>query len=52
MNMRPRKKAMTFGDFISIADEVCGQRRAKAIVRNAVNEHLLQFRGKQTFLIS
>jgi hypothetical protein len=52
MKTSPKNKALTFGDFIASVYEICGKRRARAIVVHAVNAHLLQFRSPGRFLIS
>ena len=43
---------MTLGDFIAAAYRAWGKRRAKGFVWLAVNAHLVEFRGRQRFLIS
>jgi hypothetical protein len=52
MKTSPKRKTLTFGDFIAHVYETSGKRRARAIVVHAVNAHLLQFRGPELFLIS
>ena len=52
MKTSPKNKALTFGDFIASVYEICGKRKAKAIVMHAVNAHWLQFQGPGRFLIS
>jgi hypothetical protein len=47
-----KKKVLTFGDFIAAAYGACGTRGAKGLVRLAINEHLVMFRGRQRFVIS
>ena len=47
-----KKKALTFGNFIAAVYDACGQRRARAIVRLAVNAHVVAFRGHRHFVIS
>jgi hypothetical protein len=47
-----KKKGLTFGDFIAAAYRAWGRRRAKGLVRLAVNAGLVEFRGKRRFLIS
>jgi hypothetical protein len=46
-----RKKALTFGDLILSAYSTCGPRRAAAVVRFAVNERLIVFRGQRRLVI-
>ena len=45
-------RLLKFGDFISAAYRAWGSRQAKEFVRLAVNAHLLEFRGRQRFMIS
>jgi hypothetical protein len=47
-----KKKALTFGDFIADCYRAWGRRKAKEIVRSAVNAHRVVFRGRQHFVIS
>ena len=46
------KKRLTFGDLIESVYNACSHRRAKAIVRFAVNTHVVVFRGQRRFVIS
>ena len=41
-----------FGDFIVAAYEAWGRRRAKGLVRLAVNAHLVEFHVRQLFVIT
>ena len=45
------KKALTFGELIAAVYNVCGKRRARGIVRLAVNAHVVAFRGHRHFVI-
>jgi hypothetical protein len=45
-------RAMTFGDFIAGAYRAWGVRRAKGLVWLLVNAQLVEFRGRQRFVIS
>lgn len=47
-----KERALKFGDFISAAYRAWGTRRAKGFVRLGVNAHLVEFRGRQRFVIS
>lgn len=47
-----RKKQMTFGDLIASVYTACSYRKARAIVRFAVNAHLVVFQGERRFVIS
>jgi hypothetical protein len=46
-----QKKTLTFGEFVANVYAACGRRRAKEIVRRAVNAHWVEFLGKQRFTI-
>jgi hypothetical protein len=46
-----KKRAVTFGDFIAAAYQAWGRRRAKELVQVAVNAQLVEFQGRQPFLI-
>jgi hypothetical protein len=46
------KKALKFGELIAAVYNVCGKRRARGIVRLAVNAHVVVFRGHRHFVIS
>jgi len=48
----PRKRPLTFGDFVAGVYHTWGKRRAKGIVQLAVNAHFIEFRGTERFLIS
>jgi hypothetical protein len=52
MKTNGRKRGLVFGDFIVAAYGFCRARRARGLVRLAVNEHLVMFRGRQRFVIS
>jgi hypothetical protein len=45
-------KRLTFGDLVAGTYASCSHRRAKAIVRFAVNTHLVKFRRSLRFVIS
>jgi len=47
-----QKKRLTFGDLIASVYTACSQRRARAIVRFAVNAHVVVFPGERRFVIS
>jgi len=46
------KKTLTFGELIESVYSACGHRRARAIVRFAVNAQVVVFRGQRRFVIS
>jgi len=48
----PRKRPLTFGDFVAGVYQTWGKRRAKGIVQLALQTHLIEFRGTQRFVIS
>ena len=47
-----QKKRLTFGNLIASVYSACGHRRARAIVRFAVNAQVVVFRGQRRFVIS
>jgi hypothetical protein len=47
-----RKRGLVFGDLIVAAYEAWGKRRASGYVRLAVNAQLVEFRGRQRFVIT
>jgi len=47
-----KNQALTFGGFIAAVYRACGKRRARGIVRFAVNTHLIAFYGQQRFVVS
>jgi hypothetical protein len=51
MKTNGKKKSLTFGDLIAATYRAWGARRAKGLVRLAVNAHLVVFRGQQRFVI-
>ena len=42
---------MTFGQFVAWVFSACKRRKAKALVRSAVNAHVVVFRGRHRFVI-
>ena len=46
------KKPLLFGDLIASVFDACGKRRARGILRLAVNARLVAFQGPQRFIIS
>jgi hypothetical protein len=52
MKTNCRKKPVTFGDFIARAYDVCGERKARGMVRLAIKANWIEFRGQQRFVIS
>jgi len=47
-----RKKVLTFGALIAAVYHICGKRRARGLMRLAVNSHVVAFRRHQLFVIS
>jgi hypothetical protein len=47
-----RKKPLTFGDFVAGVYHIWGEREAIGIVRLAIEAHVVEFRGKERFMIS
>jgi len=50
--VRSSMKPLTFGDFVAGAYRTWGERKAKGIVRLAVEVNLIKFRGSERFVIS
>lgn len=48
----PRKRPLTFGDFVAGVYQAWGKRKGKGIVQLAVKAHVIEFRGTQRFVIS
>lgn len=51
MKTDANKKSLTFGDLVAATYRAWGARRARGLVRLAVNAHLVVFRGRQRFVI-
>ena len=47
-----KQRLLTLGGFIAGASGAWGRRRAKRLVRLALNKRLFEFRGPQRFVIS
>ena len=52
METDQNKKALRFGDLIEAVYGACSKRRARGILRLAVNARLVEFLGQQRFVIS
>jgi hypothetical protein len=52
MKTNQKNKTLTFGGYIEAVYRASGKRRARGIVRHAVNARLIEFRGQQRFVIS
>ena len=48
----PRKKSLTFGDFVAGVYQTWGKRRAKGIIDLAIKVHMIEFRGTERFVVS
>jgi hypothetical protein len=44
MKINSRKKPPTLGEFIARVYDVCGEQKAKGVVRFAIKAHLVEFR--------
>jgi hypothetical protein len=47
MKATHKKKALTFGNLIETVYGVCGNRRARGIIRLAIDAHVVVFRKQQ-----
>jgi hypothetical protein len=47
-----KQRGLVFGDFIVAAYEAWGRRKARWLVRLAVNAQLVEFHGGQLFVIT
>jgi hypothetical protein len=45
-------RPLTFGDFVAGVYHAWGARRAKGIIDLAIKAHVIEFRGKERFVIS
>ena len=52
MKSTRRKKPLTFGELVMAVYDAADKRRARGMVRLAVNGHLVKFRGGSRFEIS
>jgi hypothetical protein len=52
MKTNQQKPVLTFGDLIVAAYDAFGKRKAKAIVRLAVNSHVVVLGGRRRVVIS
>ena len=48
----PRKKALTFGDFVEGVYHAWGKRKATGIIQLAIKSNMIEFRGKERFVVS
>jgi len=51
MKTNCRKGHLTFGEFIMAVYDACGRQKAREIVQFAVNVHLVEFRGRDHYVI-
>jgi hypothetical protein len=52
MKATPRKRPLTFGDFVAGVYHTWGRRRARGIVQLALKAHVIEFRGAERFVFS
>ena len=52
MKTNGKKRVLLFGDFVAAVYQALGRRRAKEVVRTAVNEGLVVFPGRERYVIS
>jgi hypothetical protein len=52
MKDSPRKRPLTFGDFVAGSYRAWGKRKAKGMIQLAVKAHFIEFRGQKLFVIS
>jgi hypothetical protein len=48
----PRKRPLTFGDFVAGVYHTWGKHKAKGIVQLAIKAHVIEFRGAKRFVFS
>jgi hypothetical protein len=48
----PKRKALTWGEFVVSVYDACGKRRTQGIIRLAINAHVVAFRGRPHFVVS
>jgi hypothetical protein len=49
---KPRKKPLTFGDFVAGGYRVWGNRKALGLIRLAIKAHVIEFRGQSRLVVS
>jgi hypothetical protein len=52
MIKHPKKKPLTFGEFVSCGYRAWGDRRANGLIRLALKLHLVEFRGRERFVFA
>jgi dsRNA-specific ribonuclease len=52
MKTFPKKKSLTFGAYIAAIYATCGKRKAREIIRQAVNSRLVVFPEQRRFEIA
>jgi len=52
MKINHKQKTLTLGEFIASVYDAHGKHKARGIVRLTIKAHLVEFRGKQRFVIS
>jgi hypothetical protein len=52
VQVRPSRQSLTFGEFVEAAYRTWGKRRAKGVIKLAVEAQVIKFCGRQRFVIS
>ena len=52
MKVQPKRRPLTFGDFVAGVYHTWGERKAKGIVQLAIKSHVIEFRGTELFVVS
>jgi hypothetical protein len=52
MKIRPKEKTLTFGDFVAGVYGAWGRAKAKGVVKLAVKIHVIEFLGRDRFVVS
>jgi hypothetical protein len=52
LKVDPRKRLLTFGDFVAGVYQTWGERRAKGIIQLALKMNMIEFRGTERLVIS
>jgi hypothetical protein len=51
MKINQRKNKLTFGDLVTTVYNACGKRKARGMLWLAVNAQLVEFRGRNRYVI-
>jgi hypothetical protein len=52
MKAQPKRKPLTFGDFVAGVYHTWGKRRAKGVIQLAIKSHVIEFRGTERFVFT